>query len=84
MCKYCEDGNNERLVSESEFDYASYKITGDKLEVWYDAYSGDSSFEEEIKLNNCPMCGKRLGKIHIKVDVRGQVSKSKKITWNKN
>ena len=79
MCKYCAEGNNERLESE----YAGYRVTGDRLEVDYCAYSGDSSFEEAIKINNCPMCGQRLGKVHITEGNRGQVKASKQVTWAK-
>lgn len=36
-------------------------ITDKTLHVDYDAYSCDSSFNDEITINFCPMCGKRLG-----------------------
>ena len=35
-------------------------IKGDILDLSYSAYSCDSSFYEEIKINFCPMCGKKL------------------------
>lgn len=36
------------------------RICGDKLCIDYNAYSTDSSFNDEIKINFCPMCGRKL------------------------
>jgi hypothetical protein len=30
------------------------------LSIDYDAYSSDSSFEEELEINYCPICGRKL------------------------
>lgn len=80
MCCYCDSVVGKKLDSRC----AEYVISQGKLEVWYSAWSSEDSFQEEIKINNCPMCGKRLGKVHIVVGNFGQVRKSKKVTWNKN
>lgn len=38
-------------------------ITGRTLHVDYNAYSCDSSFNDEIAINFCPMCGKKLNMV---------------------
>lgn len=37
-------------------------IQGNKLCLYYAAYSCDSSFSEELEIKFCPMCGRRLEK----------------------
>lgn len=54
MCSYCKEGN------ELESECATYYIHDKKLIINYRAYSGDSSFEEEIEIKFCPMCGSEL------------------------
>ncbi|ASR79643.1 hypothetical protein KAMFAM_239 [Bacillus phage Kamfam] len=59
MCKYCE--NTELHNAEPiEAEWIELKVIGDKLNLDYQAYSCDSSFEEAVKINFCPMCGKKL------------------------
>ena len=55
MCNYC-NGKPKFYIAEN-FDL---KIEGNKLIADYDAYSTDSSFSEEIQINYCPMCGRKL------------------------
>lgn len=53
-CKYCD--NNEKMESEC----AEYSVRNRMLCVDYSAYSGDSSFYEELEIEYCPKCGKKL------------------------
>ena len=62
-CEYC--GDKKELVDFNDGDWRfggspEIKIIGSCLDVNYDAYSGDSSFEREYKINYCPMCGRKL------------------------
>lgn len=41
----------------------SLTITGTTLNVDYNAYSADSSFYDEIAINFCPMCGRKLNEV---------------------
>ncbi len=41
-------------------EYIFFNIKDGALEIDYQAYSCDSSFEETTKINFCPMCGKSL------------------------
>jgi hypothetical protein len=54
MCNKCE--NKE--------DFGGYivcaRIIGKSIELEYDAYSVDSSFDVNIEINFCPFCGKEL------------------------
>jgi hypothetical protein len=54
MCDFCE--HKEDLG----FDWVGAKIRGSALELDYSAYSVDSSFEDELKINYCPMCGRLI------------------------
>ena len=54
MCNICEE--NELLDAE----YLEIKIEGNKLRLDYDAYSCDSSFNEEIEIKFCMSCGRKL------------------------
>ena len=58
-CNYCQ--KQERIP------HAFLKISinhdlkeNNYLEIDYDAYSCDSSFEEIIYINYCPICGRKL------------------------
>ena len=62
-CEYC--GDKKELIDFNEDDWRfggspEIKIIENRLNVNYDAYSGDSSFEREYEINYCPMCGKKL------------------------
>jgi len=59
MCKYCE-AVELRNAESIEAEWIEIKVIGDKLNLDYSAYSCDSSFEEAVKINFCPMCGKEL------------------------
>ena len=54
MCNICE--GNELLDAEC----LEIKIEGNKLKLDYDAYSCDSSFNEEIEIKFCMNCGRKL------------------------
>lgn len=54
MCKYCN--KKENLDS----DLCKIYIKDNILCIDYDAYSTDSSFNEKIEINYCPICGKHL------------------------
>ena len=41
----------------------SLTITGKTLNVDYNEYSCDSSFYDEIAINFCPMCGRKLNEV---------------------
>ncbi|ANY29302.1 hypothetical protein [Bacillus phage PK16] len=59
MCKYCEtDGYHRTELIEAEC--IDIRVVGNKLNLDYAAYSCDSSFEEDVKINFCPMCGQKL------------------------
>ncbi|QFP93474.1 UNVERIFIED_ORG: hypothetical protein Xoosp15_209 [Xanthomonas phage Xoo-sp15] len=59
MCKYCETDGIHR-TERIESDWLELRVEGNKLNMYYQAYSGDSSFEEDVKINFCPMCGQEL------------------------
>lgn len=49
------------IVEHSSFsETCDLRIYGDKLCIDYNAYSTDSSFNDEIKINFCPICGRKL------------------------
>lgn len=52
MCTSCN-----KIIKMNRFDL---KIEGNKLVASYNAYSCDSSFNDEATINFCPMCGKKL------------------------
>lgn len=54
MCNICEE--NELMDSE----LLEVRIVGNKLKLDYDAYSCDSSFNEEIEVKFCMNCGRKL------------------------
>ena len=54
MCNICE--GNELLDAEC----LEIKIEGNKLKLDYDAYSCDSSFNEDIEIKFCMNCGRKL------------------------
>lgn len=69
MCDFCSRKMPKdwgRITSEKAFENESLASSLDAiikdgiLILDYDAYSCDSSFNEEIKINFCPMCGKKL------------------------
>ncbi len=43
-----------------ECGWVDVQIIGKTLDLKYDAFSVDSSFDTEIKIKYCPMCGRRL------------------------
>ncbi len=55
MCSFCREGRE--LADRS---IAEYVIQDNKLVIDYMAHSSDSSFEEEIEIKFCPMCGQEL------------------------
>ena len=61
-CEYCSgieefaDSNEDNYVSGNP----SVCILGNILSIKYDAYSCDSSFDREYRINYCPMCGEKL------------------------
>ncbi|AGY46731.1 hypothetical protein BigBertha_223 [Bacillus phage BigBertha] len=59
MCKYCEitELHNAEPI---EAEWIEIKVIGNTLNLDYSAYSCDSSFEEAVKINFCPICGKEL------------------------
>ena len=63
-CEYCR--GVEEFIDLNEDDYTtgapSVCILDSRLSIGYDAYSCDSSFDREYKINYCPMCGEELGK----------------------
>jgi hypothetical protein len=70
QCNYCENPKHIKgtifrtAIKRNKsmmYDFILY-IKEDKLIADYDAYSADSSFDESIKINYCPMCGKKLKK----------------------
>ena len=67
MCKYCEavELHNAEPI---EAKWIDIKVIGDKLNLDYQAYSCDSSFEEAVKINFCPMCGKELVALPVEED----------------
>lgn len=71
MCNFCnkdkpKDWDNSIVRREFKNDSLSKEfeaiIIKDTLEFNYNAYSVDSSFNDEIKINFCPMCGSILNK----------------------
>lgn len=56
-CKYCEGEINDRLnLLEFEDDFA-------EIMVYIDGKNNltESAYNTKIKINYCPICGKRLG-----------------------
>ena len=68
-CNYCVDVTfgNDNIESESlDIKLVPIKTElGTKLAMYldYNAYSLDSSFEEIVKINFCPMCGRELKEV---------------------
>ena len=70
MCNFCnkqkpkyivDNSPNKKVVkNDSIAESFNLIIEGNKLMVEYDAYSTDSSFNEEIQIKYCPMCGRSL------------------------
>jgi hypothetical protein len=54
MCDKCE--KEEDLG----FDYVCSRIVNNVIELEYDAYSVDSSFNVSLEIEYCPFCGKKL------------------------
>lgn len=54
-------GYEESVKSVNFGETCNLEIVGKTLHIDYSAYSCDSSFNDEITINFCPMCGKRLG-----------------------
>ncbi len=52
MCNLCE--------KDIGFEDFSLYVEDDELVADYNAYSCDSSFNERVKINYCPMCGEKL------------------------
>lgn len=52
-CAFC--GNKENFSK-----WLHLYMDGNKLHISYEAYSCDSSFDETITLNYCPICGRKL------------------------
>lgn len=55
-CKYCQSIKPHLIFTNPDIT-----VEGTELVVRYDAYSVDSSFNEWININYCPMCGHKLG-----------------------
>jgi len=58
MCDICE---KEKDIAEIVW----MVIRGDMLVIEYCAYSADSDFEENIKINYCPFCGRNLRQVDM-------------------
>ena len=72
MCNFCEKFENENLP----IDYIKARIQGKTLTIGYDAYSTDSSFDAEMLIEFCPMCGSKLKDIEaIKVEENERIRK---------
>ena len=56
-------GYKEIVEPEDFGNTCSLTITGTTLNVDYNAYSTDSSFYDEIAINFCPMCGRKLNEV---------------------
>lgn len=55
-CKICQSPENELIFYSSEYglEFAYAKISGYKLEV------GSNDLYDFVKINYCPMCGRKL------------------------
>lgn len=61
MCDFCSKPKvRSSIENESLTSVFTLRIEGNKLVCIYNAYSVDSSFDEEIYISFCPMCGKSL------------------------
>lgn len=60
-CEFCNGKVNE-IESYDGWStvYLDTQIKGRTLNVEYDAYSVDSSFDIDIRISYCPMCGRKL------------------------
>lgn len=56
MCKYCKS----QTKLETEDTSLKVKVQNSMLTLEYEAYSVDSSFDIDIKIKYCPMCGIKL------------------------
>lgn len=55
----------KEIVNHMDFGKScSLKIIGETLSIYYNAYSCDSSFYDEIKIKFCPFCGRRLNNLN--------------------
>lgn len=60
-CEFCNGKVNE-IKSYDGYStvHLDTQIKGRTLNVEYDAYSVDSSFDGDFHINYCPMCGRKL------------------------
>ena len=57
MCEYCNKGKS---LKEFEGSSSYYKIIGKKIEHREDCLDSYYSYTDEIQINYCPMCGRKL------------------------
>lgn len=58
-CGYCSTEGWRK--NEIQNDWLKIQVVPEgKMYLWYEAYSTDSSFELEVDINYCPMCGRKL------------------------
>ena len=63
MCNFCnnKDKKGNSIPNETlGLEYVVAKINGNQLEIGYSAYSNDSSFDIDMEINFCPICGRNL------------------------
>ena len=67
MCKFCENKDKKgKEIPNEELDLPMvnaviYKHNNETLlDISYDAYSNDSSFDIDMVINFCPICGRNL------------------------
>lgn len=69
MCDFCSKkkpkeynafDNKKEFTNDSMTDVFKSIIKGNVLTFCYDAYSADSSFDEDVDIKYCPMCGRSL------------------------
>jgi len=58
-CDYCKKSKE----FDTEESGLRLIITSNILEISYDAYSTDSSFNTSIEINYCPECGEKLNEL---------------------
>ena len=60
-CNYCKKNKPSTLTNENNLEELSIKIEGTVLKIHYEAFwDVRDEFHDEIEINYCPMCGKKL------------------------
>ena len=61
MCEYCKEKFNKTVFESEDWDIQIYDNILDITYYYEDSYYRTCHQGKEIKINFCPMCGRKLG-----------------------